>query len=295
MLIKKAPIPYFPFSQEMNKSYLAWIIGLLTILVVLTTSGFLTLSNPTQFSNSEQMLTIMVPGLENSKHSEEAIKNILIVLESFPNFQEAKVVEKEQLINLLEPSLIHMDHIKALNFPTLIDVTFNSSSLIDLKNLTYKLRQFVAGIQIEPHTGWHHLIATSDKAIITLGWALVVFIIFIILVVISLITKFTLMAYRPIVDSLRLMGANNGFIASQFQKQAFKSSFLGSSCGIVIGILIIYSLISLSHLFELPVFSSAFFTMKSFLYLLLFPIAISLLSIIIARLTVIYTLYLLEK
>jgi cell division transport system permease protein len=294
MFIKRSYIQHFPLNQEIGKSHLAWTVGLLTVLMVLVLIGFLALYTP-NLSSSQQTFTIEIPTVEDSIQSESVTKKILNVLENFPTFKEAKVIEKEQLISLLDPSLVAMDGIKDLRFPIFIDATFENSPLIDLKSLTHQLRQIVAGIHVEPHNRWQNMVNATSRAAQTLGVVLVSFIFAIMMMVISLVTRATLVAYHPIVDSLRLMGAKNAFIASQFQKQAFKSSLLGGTLGLFVGIVLIYFLKSLPHFLGLPILFLDFFTFKTLLYFLILPFGIALFSIIVARLTVARLLYLLEK
>jgi cell division transport system permease protein len=263
--------------------------------MVLLLIGFLGIYTSSLSLSSYQTFTIEIPTVENSEQSELLTRKVLNVLETIPTLKETKIIEKEQLISLLDPSLVQTDIIKDLGFPVFIDATFEDSPLIDLQSLTHQLRQVVAGVLVEPHARWQSMVSTANRTIQTLGWVFVGFIFSIMMTVISLVTRATLISHLPIVDSLRLMGAKNAFIASQFQKQAFKSSFLGGSVGLVIGIILIYFLKSLPHFLGLPTFFLDFLTFKTLPYFLILPFGIALMSIIVARLTVSRLLYLLEK
>ncbi len=103
-----------------------------------------------------------------------------------------------------------------------------------------------------------------------------------------------LLAHRAIIDVLRLIGANNKYIARQFQRQAFFAAFKGGIIGIVLAIPVIYSLSWLTGYLGIPEVLKGVIGPHVFIILAFIPFVISFLSMVISRIAVFRTLVRME-
>jgi cell division protein FtsX len=101
-----------------------------------------------------------------------------------------------------------------------------------------------------------------------------------------LITKSSLQAYHPTLDTLQLMGAKSSYIANIFQVNIRKSVAKGGFLGFLLSIPTVYTLVvALQHLgLHGIIWDSVFWPVT--IVLLAVPISVFFLSIFVSRLTV---------
>lgn len=140
----------------------------------------------------------------------------------------------------------------------------------------------------------HESLFTFGQALKTISYVVIAMILCVILIVMTLITKSSLLAHHAIIDILQLIGANNKYIARQFQRQVFLAAFKGGIIGIVLAIPVIYFLSWLTGYLGIPEELKGGVGLHVFILLTSLPFVISFLSMIISRITVFRTLVRME-
>ena len=301
-LFFKKGIQDIPMTQEIGKQYLPWIIGLLVLLLLLvftcaSSIGGTLLRWHGGFNNK---LTIEVPFADATvtgaeKTASPVIQQILSFAQTIPGVLRVEVVENERLIALLRPWVGQSEVLQDLEMPTLIDLEIDPGATLDFEGLKQHLRGISQGVRVEAYTRWHQMLAVMGQAIKTLSYAIVGFILGAIFIVISLMTKSSLAAYQENIDILRLIGAKNSYITWQFQVQAFKACFQGGLIGIMFALPILYFLSWLARYLGIPEIFKDMPSTEVLVGVLALPLAISILSMIVSRVTVLRTLVRLDR
>lgn len=298
MFFKKNTLQNFPLNHDVGRRYLPWMAGLLTVLMILISSCFLAFYQPLIGFESapNHTFTLEIPiANQTSEHLQNLTQKVLAALHEFPHLEDVKIIQKEYLLSLLEPWIGNSQDLQDLSLPIFIDVTFDQNHPVDIKALIYRLRQIAAGIRIEPHSRWQTLIHNTHQAIQIVAIGLLSFILIILMMIISLLTKTSLMAYRDIIENLRLMGAKNSFIAGQFQTQAFKGCLQGGFMGLALGLILVYVLNNLPSLLGHPIGVTPIMTLSNLGLFSLLPLLIAMISIVVARITVMRLLRLFDQ
>jgi cell division transport system permease protein len=317
-LFFKKGIQDIPMTQEAGRQYLPWIIGLLILLLLLVFScassvggtllrwygglnNKITIEIPfseTSFSgmpktrapaNSENPVASEKIPTEMGKFS-APVQQVLSFVRNIPGVLRAEVVEAEHLLSLLQPWIGQTDLLKDLQMPILIDLDIDPNVVIDYENIKQYLKSISGGIRFEAHTRWQHMLTVLGQAIKTLSYVIVGFILGTIFIVISLITKSSLAAHKENIDVLRLMGAKNSYVASQFQAQAFKACFQGGLIGIFFALPILYFLSWLAQYLGIPEIFKDMPSPEVVGAIFVLPFIVSLFSTLVSRFTVLRTL-----
>ncbi|NBT86076.1 MAG: FtsX-like permease family protein, partial [Alphaproteobacteria bacterium] len=218
------------------------------------------------------------------------VQQVLSFVRNIPGVLRAEVVEAEHLLSLLQPWIGQTDLLKDLQMPILIDLDIDPNVVIDYENIKQYLKSISGGIRFEAHTRWQHMLTVLGQAIKTLSYVIVGFILGTIFIVISLITKSSLAAHKENIDVLRLMGAKNSYVASQFQAQAFKACFQGGLIGIFFALPILYFLSWLAQYLGIPEIFKDMPSPEVVGAIFVLPFIVSLFSTLVSRFTVLRTL-----
>ena len=296
IITKKSFIQKFPLKQDVGRTYLSWTVGLLSIVMVFILTAFFAFYTPSADLGPAPSFTVEIPLLhEDQVQTTVLVEKVAAFLKTIPGLQKIEIVEKSELLKLLEPWVTTQQPLEDLKLPIFIDVTLGNDSVIDIKSLTRQLRQLAASIHVEPYDRWHSTAAIYNHTLQSLTLGCIGFIMIIMMMLVSLVTKTSLMAYRPIVDILRLMGAKNTFIARQFQTQALISCLKGGFSGSFLGLLIIYGVSFLPQLVGMPILSKSVLKGQFLPFFIFLPFIIALVSVIVAWVTVNRLLYTLEQ
>lgn len=296
IITKKSFIQQFPLKQDVGQRYLSWTMGLLTLVMVFILTGFFLFYDPYSNLDSQPSLTIEIPFLhESPDQSSILVEKVLAFLKTIPALQKIEKVEKETLLKLLQPWVSPSHPLEDLRLPIFIDVTLDDTVAVDINFLSQKLRQIAAGIHVEPYSRLYSIVKIHHRTFQVLALGGLGLILSIMMMLVSLVTKTSLLAYHSIVDSLRLMGAKNAFIARQFQTQTFTRCLKGSFAGLVLGLVTVYGLTLLPQVIGGPLLFDPWLRIDLLPFFLLLPFVTAFVSTIVSRLTVSRLLRSLER
>lgn len=308
-LFFKKGIQDIQMTQEAGRQYLPWIIGLLILLLLLVFSCASSIGGTLLRwqGGLNNKITIEIPFSETSFSSGQKqepagrvptemarlstpVQQVLSFVRNVPGILRAEVVDGEHLLALLQPWVGQTELLKDLQMPVLIDLDVDPNVTIDYENIKQYLKSISGGIRFEAHTRWQRMLTVLGQAIKTLSYAIVGFILGTIFIVISLITKSSLATHKENIDILRLMGARNAYLASQFQSQAFKACFQGGLIGILFALPILYFLSWLAQYLGLPEIFKDLPSPEVVTAIFILPFMVSIFSMLISRFTVLRTL-----
>jgi cell division transport system permease protein len=280
-----------PIGQDVSSRYVCWVVGLMVFLLSLVFVGSISLSSSLSQLNlgGYERLTIEIP-LHGVQNPEALITNVTSTLQRIPGVTQAKLVDNEDVLRLLQPWVGQVNLLDDFTLPALIDVDIKSGTTINVTELYNLLRQYAPGIRIEEHSHWQNMLEKLRLSLEVIAYLFIGLIGATVMITISLITRSSLATHASIIDVLRLVGAHNHYIARKFQNRAFWLAIKGGFWGVVIALPTIFFLNWLSLQLGVSEALKPTLTIPIFIAILCLPFIVGCISLIAARLSVLRTL-----
>jgi cell division transport system permease protein len=241
-----------PLRADPATRFLPWILGFLVYLSALMIGCGLMIE---QMAESWQAglagnLTVELPidPAIDAKTRGERLNAAIDLITATSGITSATVLEQAELERLLRPWL--GDNVDQLDvaLPTMIAVTTDPKAIIDLADLQQRLSAIVAGSQVDNHGNWVDDALHFLRTLQALAAFLVVLVLAAAAATVIFVTRTGLAVHQPVIEILHLVGAQDRYIARQFQVQSFRVSLVGGIVGTILAILTMGGLtLTLSH------------------------------------------------
>jgi cell division transport system permease protein len=192
------------------------------------------------FNRKPWIVTVALPPNQDPSAGRLEVDKVLDLLRTQPGVAYASLIADDEIDSLVKPLIdreIAMDEAAGntasldVLLPRLIDIAFNPGASVDLEQLDTELDAIVPGSTIGD-AGLlqrnQEQVARMTRAVgVGVGAALVA-------AAIALavwITRVNLIQQAQTIDLLRLMGANDRYIAQQFEQHALSNALLGALIG----------------------------------------------------------------
>ena len=224
-----------PLSEDTSTRLVPWIVGVMAYLAALAFAAALMLSNVAgEWSQGlEGSLTIQVPVGENDSTAEtdKRIVDAVRILLGTPGVESARPIPLDEIATMLEPWLGAGANTSDLPLPRVIDVRLADGAEVDTAELDAKLKAAVPGISIEDHEKWRNTLLVLFRSVEFVAIVIIALISTVALAAIVFTTRSVLAVHGEIVEVLHLIGAQDAYIADQFQKHAFRMALRGTVGG----------------------------------------------------------------
>lgn len=280
-----------PIGQDVSSRYVCWVVGLMVYLLSLVFVGSISLSSSLSQLNlgGHERLTIEIP-LHGVQNPEALITNVISTLQRVPGIAQAKLVDNQEILKLLQPWVGQVNLLEDFTLPALIDVDLKPGTAMNVADLDALLRQYALGVRIEEHSQWQYMLEKLRLSLEVMAYLFISLIGATVMITITLITRSSLATHASIIDVLRLVGAHNNYIARKFQNRAFWLAAKGGFWGVVIALPTIFFLNWLSLLLGVSEALKPTLTIRLFIAILSLPLIVGCISLIAARLSVLRTL-----
>jgi cell division transport system permease protein len=233
------------FSNDDSHRFLPWLIGMMVALAALLLCFVVTINGWVieRGSSYNSTVTVNIPVIDgDTPQSEETIELIMNTLEKSSGVIAINRLEPEKLKKMLVPWLGESMSSADLPLPTVIDVTIKSSARLDIKKLQTTLEQIAVGTEVDTHEAWVNAFISFSSAIRSLITLFAVLIILSIGLMIAFTSRASLRLHSKAVQLLHSIGAEDGYIARQFQQEACLLTMRGAGTGCVIAAIGFYSM-----------------------------------------------------
>lgn len=225
-----------PLAQDASTRLVPWIIGVMAYLAALAFSAALMLSNVAgEWSRGlEGSLTVQVPIKDGEKapETEARVVAAVRVLLKTPGIDSARPIPLERVAQMLEPWLGRGASTADLPLPRVIDVRLQPDrARPDLRALAERLDAAAPGASIESHDQWRATLLTLFHSIELVAVVIIGLIATVAMAAIVFTTRSVLAVHQEIVEVLHLIGAQDAYIAGQFQRHALRMALKGSIGG----------------------------------------------------------------
>lgn len=163
----------------------------------------------------------------------------LRVLETTPGVESARALSDEEQQALLEPFFGPGLPVDELPIPQLIEINETSQGY-DSTGLRLRLAAEVPGAVLDDHTRWRKPLVEAATRIRLLGWAAFLLIGGAMAAMISLAAHAALSANAQVIKVLRLVGAQDSYIAGAFVRRFTYRGFTGAAIGAGLGALSVW-------------------------------------------------------
>lgn len=161
---------------------------------------------------------------------DDKVRTVLEVLRTTPGIAEIRVLSSGDQAVLLAPWLGADAGIEDLPLPQLIDVSLDGAGP-DAKSLRDRLALTVEGVAYDDHAAWRAPLAATANALERLALAATVLVLFAAGAMVALAARATLAANRRVIEVVRLIGAEDRYIASAFVRRLTFRALLGATLG----------------------------------------------------------------
>jgi cell division transport system permease protein len=275
-----------PLRRDASGRFLPWIIALMVYLATTGGISLVWLGDALGSWNSTLIstLTLQLP----ADTSQARLDMTLGALRQTKGVVSARLLDPEETGKLLQPYLGSSVPLDTLPLPHLIDIRIDPAVPIDYSTLRQQLDSIVSDAQLDNNRAWISALrsfALRVEGLITAG---VVVVTLLIVTIVVFTARIGLAIHRSVIELLHLLGAQDAYIARQFQIHAL---WLGLRGGIIGGIAAAVTVIILGpagHVLALPVPVATYgiFDWRLWLLLIVTLLAAGGVAMVTARVTV---------
>lgn len=162
----------------------------------------------------------------------QKVDDALAVLETTPGILRARAASDGELKDLLLPYLGNGVSLDRLPIPRLIFVQIDSVNKPDLKSLQANLNEAVSGAILDDHSRWNAQLESFAVGLASLGFAVLALTAIATIATVIYATRAGLLANRETIEVLHMVGAQDRFIAGEFQNHFLAIGLIAGLIGL---------------------------------------------------------------
>jgi cell division transport system permease protein len=230
-----------PLSGDPASRYLPWTVGLLVFLATLAFAAgmFLSSVGETWRQNLSGTLTVQIPAPETGDRTARVAAAVELLLAT-PGIVAVRRIPDTEIAALLEPWLGKQVLGLELPMPDLIDATVGKDSEIDLPALSTRLSQVAPGAVVDNHAVWLRRLTDFAAIAETVSFAVMIVILMSAVATVIFTTRTGLAIHSDVVEVLHLIGAQDSYVARQFQSHTCRLAAIGAATGFGFGAAIVW-------------------------------------------------------
>lgn len=227
----RATGPIVP-PTNIQSNALAVVIAIMAFLACLTFGG-VSMVRATAASWQSQIsreITIQIKpndGLDMDAALTEA-RDIAL---SFVGTRTGQIMDEDATARLLEPWLGPDLDIRELPVPRLVVITIDERNPPDFDEMRALLKQSIPQATLDDHRTWVDRLVSMAQTTVMIGVSIMALVFSAMILTVIFATRGALSGNRHIVEVLHFVGAEASFVGKEFQKHFLKISLKGSAAG----------------------------------------------------------------
>lgn len=227
-----------PLKSDTSSRFVVWLVMVLVFMacIAVTANAYVGALLTHWNQSVTGTLTIQIPVMLDADDpaSTATTDRVLDVLKRHPAVAEAEAIPRDKVTALLKPWLGDEDVVKDLPLPVLIDVTLTTAEPSAITAITNSVEKTAPGAVVDDHRVWLNrviglaeglgAIAVTTMLLVATGLGLTI----------VFATRASLAEFAQVIEVLHIVGARDGFIASQFARRAFLQTVLGGVVGLIL-------------------------------------------------------------
>ena len=234
--------PVLPLARDASSRFLPWLIAFMVWLATLALAAVMVLSAAgLQWREGlTGSLTVQIVPTEamDATGLANRLSQAVALLRATPGVASATIVPDERIAALLEPWL-GRDALSGglgLPVPRLIDVTLTREAArgnFDSAALAERLKAAVPGAALDDHGQWLERLIALANAVEAIALAVLALISLAAVATVVFATRTGLAIHHDVIEVLHLIGAQDSYVARQFQLNALWLGLKGGAAGVV--------------------------------------------------------------
>ncbi len=214
------------------------VIGIMTFLLCVT-FGAVSLISDTASSWQNDIareVTIQIRPLDKVD-MDKALLTAMEIAASTKGIASVDIMGEEETAQLLEPWLGKGLNLDDLPIPRLLRLTLESGVQPNFAAMREDLRGKVPGASLDDHKVWSERLTTMAGAMVLIGVVIMILVLSATVLTVVFATRGAMSGNHQTIEVLHIVGADQGFIASQFQQHFL---LLGLKGGVFGGIAAVF-------------------------------------------------------
>ncbi len=234
--------PDFTFARDDSQRYLPWHIGIMVALASLLLFLVASLGKwvGTHRDDYRTNIAVLIPGtLENLENTSNLVKN---TLEKNPSIAAITRINDQELRDSLKPWLGDYDSLTETTLPIVFDVKLRAEAAksenpaILISELNKILSEINPAIDIDEHESWAELFSSFIHVMQIVSMILAIAVLAAMTMVIMFSARASLHLHKNTVNLLHEIGAEDDYIARQFQNEhaaiCLRAAAAGVACAL---------------------------------------------------------------
>jgi cell division transport system permease protein len=229
-----------PLRRDGTARILPWLIAPPVYLATIAIAFMLALNGAIAEWDRGIVGTMTVELAPNA--TEGTVSAIVKMLRATPGIASAAALDRVAEGKLLAPYLGTAVAPEELDLPRLIDVRVAAGAALDVATLKARLAAAAPGAVIDDHQQWLDRLFALALSVEGAGLAIVAMVGAASVLTVILTTRAGLAVHRDVIELLHMMGARDGYIARQFEREALRLGFAGGIGGLALAAVTIWAL-----------------------------------------------------
>ncbi len=224
-------VPLVPAASIAGRA-LVTVIAIMTFLASIAAGGALLIASASEDwqRSVAREVTIQVRPVTGRDLDAEVAKAAELARQA-RGIREVSALGKEEAQKMLEPWLGSGLDLSDLPIPRLIVVKLGPGAAPDLSALRRQLEDAVAGVSLDDHQLWLSRLATMANTLVAAGALIFLLVLGAMALAVGFATRGVMAGNREIVSILHFVGAEDGFIAGEFQRHFRRLGLKGGLVG----------------------------------------------------------------
>ena len=236
-----------PLARDRAGRLLPWIIALMIFLAVLATAGAFvllqTVGNLTGGLAGTMTVHLPTSGITDEE-VDKRTRRAADIVRRMPGVTAVRILEKAQVARLVAPWL--GKDTRGLPLPRLLDVSLERGATINLAQIRQQLRTIVPGATVVDHQRFVRGIFDLSQWVFVVGLLVALVVLVACALTIIFATHTSLRIHHNVTEVLHLIGAQDSYIAHQFEQHTFWQGLIGGLAGTLAAalLLIVFGLLA---------------------------------------------------
>lgn len=211
------------------------VIAIMSFLACLTLGAVTLIRDASRDwqQDAQREVTVQVRRLDGVDTAREAAKAAAIARQT-PGVGSVSVLDDKENAALLEPWLGAGLDLSDLPIPRLIVVRLADPGAVDLPGLAQRLTSGVKGASLDDHRAWAHRIRSVADATLVAGIGILALVFVATVLSVIFATRGAMATNQVVVSVLHICGAEDGFVAREFQRHFLLLGLRGGLIGAVL-------------------------------------------------------------
>jgi cell division transport system permease protein len=278
-----------PFERDQATRFLPWIVALMVFLGALSLAAATAIGGAIERwdTNLTGRITVQVPA---NRASPDTLTRLVKALTATPGITKAETLDAEATRALVEPWLGAVSADLELPLPAVIDVETAAGTVFDVNLLAGRLVKIAPGIIVDDHRVWLAPLIRVARTAELVAFVILALIGLTAIAAVIFATRSGLAVHSTIINLLHVMGAQDAYIARQFQMQAMMLGTRGGIMGSVAALVVLLVLTTMSAGIDIALLPSAPLSPIQWPLLIIVPVAAVIIAMATARVTVLRAL-----